>query len=937
MVLNTLAERLSSDWRRIPALSVLYVLALLLAGRVEAANSAAEDTAFGRLNNTFSKQYWDRAEIDAANFIREYTGSKHYADAVLIEAQCLFQQHQYTRMIEVLSAPPLQTNQLADQFGYWTAEAYFYQSNYPAAAGNFARVVKDFLGSARRLQSAVEEADARSRMGDWTGVVGVLRPPGSAFQQMAKNNPSDPEVARGIFLLSEAQLALKDFAGAEQSLEGLTGQKLTPEQEWGRQYLLCRILAGRDPEKALPKSADLLVASSGRPDLQAEAILLQGSVLEQLDRLPEAVQTYETNLVADLPLWRKQQAMLRIVTLSLRLNQTSDAAKKLEDFLAKHPEQKGADLELLAAGELHLKEALQNGGATNALAEAQAAFEKLISTFTNSDLAGKAELDLGWCFWTAGKFPESEAAFSNAVRRLPDLPEGQAGPSLTKIADALPNATNFVITMASQSRTPGSYEDKAVAIFKWADVQFRQKQYAAAVTNYARVIEQYGALTSVKNELVEQALYQIVRASVAQTNLPAAAAAMKKVLDWFPNGSLSAPSMLLVGEALNRQGGPAEARKVFADFITRFPPNEPLVPEVKLAIARTYEQESNWSGAIDQYKAWAAVYTNNPALPRAEYSRAWATYRSGDETNALPLFTNFVVRFETNGLATNDDLAASAQYWVGDYYWRQENFGEAEANFQKVFLKWPYSPLAYHAYMMAGRAAMERANPAEAIGYFTNLTASLSVSNSSCPKELALQALFALGDATMMLPSGAYPNRYKDAAAIFSDIATGYTNNPIAPLALGRLGDCYGFLAANDPGQFEPATNSYQKVIDSRLADAPTRSMAECRIGQALEGRARLEAPTQRLALLQQSVNHYLNVVLGSNLRDNEEADPFWVKEAGLAAARVDEDLGEWDKAVNVYQTLSEQLAGIPQLQSYLEKKIAYARAQKQKLTLGSN
>ncbi len=911
---------------------VVWLVLMLAGGRLQGANSS-DDKAFNVVNSAFSQyQAWDRAEAEAANFIKNYPASKHYGDAVLIEAQALFKQQKYPAMIDLLSALQMQTNLLADQFTYWMAQAYFYQGNYPVAATNFARLVKDYPASTRRLQAAVGEADARAKLGDWAGVVAALRPPEGAFQQMAKTNLTDPEAVRGIFVLTEAALAQKDFAGAEHSLQSLAAQKLGPEQEWGRQYLQCRILAGQDPEKARQKSADLVALSAGRPELQAEAVLLQGAILEQLDRLPEAIQTYETNLDGDLPIWRKQQALLKIVTLDLRLNQAAEAARKLEDFLAKHPEQKGSDLELLALGELHLKEALEPGAATNALPQAQAAFEKLINTFTNSDLLGKAQLDLGWCLWTEGKIPESEAAFSNAVERLPELSTNQSGASVTKLTDALLQPKNFAAAMTNQSRASGSYEDKAVAIFKWADAQYRQKQYAAAVTNYTRVIDQYGSLTAIKNELAEQALYQIVRASVAQTNLPTAAGAMRRILEWFPNGLLGAPSMLLVGQALNRDGGPAEARKVFSDFIARFPATEPLVPEVKLAMARTYEKESNWPAAIEQYKAWVAIYTNSPALPRAEFSRAWATYRSGDETNALPLFTNFVARFQTNEIAARDDLAASAQYWVGDYYWRQENFRDAESSYQKVYLKWQASKLRYQAYMMAGRVAMERASPVEAVGYFTNLTASLSVSNSDCPKELALQAWFAEGDASMALPSETYSNKYRDAALIFSGIANGYTNDPIAPLAWGRLGDCYRNLAATDPAQYEPAIESYQKVIDSDLADAAVRSMAECGIGQALEGRGRLEPPGRRSELLRQAVDHYLNVLLGSDLRDNEEADAFWIKEAGLAAARVDEDLGEWDQAVSVYESLNEQLPPLPQLQSYLEKKIAYAKAQKQKL-----
>jgi len=81
-------------------------------------------------------------------------------------------------------------------------------------------------------------------------------------------------------------------------------------------------------------------------------------------------------------------------------------------------------------------------------------------------------------------------------------------------------------------------------------------------------------------------------------------------------------------------------------------PDTPLMPELQLAVAATYERENQWANAIEQYDRCLAVFTNSSAWPRAEYYRAWATtYLAGQETNALTLFTNFIAQFPTNELA----------------------------------------------------------------------------------------------------------------------------------------------------------------------------------------------------------------------------------------------------------------------------------------------
>ena len=102
-------------------------------------------------------------------------------------------------------------------------------------------------------------------------------------------------------------------------------------------------------------------------------------------------------------------------------------------------------------------------------------------------------------------------------------------------------------------------------------------------------------------------------------------------------------------------------------------------------------------------------------------------------------------------------------------------------------------------------------------------------------------------------------------------------------------------------GQFTLATNAYQQVMKSPRADISARSMAECGLAKALVGMALLKPIGYQREGLVEAAGHYLNVVEGKNRRDGEVPDPYWVKEAGkAAAAQLDEDdllLGDWDKA----------------------------------------
>ena len=451
-----------------------------------------------------------------------------------------------------------------------------------------------------------------------------------------------------------------------------------------------------------------LADSTGQAGLQAESVVEQAGVLERLGRLDEAMVVYRENLFTNRPVEWQRQAILKIAELAAAQKKFPEAEQSLQKFLAQFPDSPSADVALLTLGELHLKDYVARPAVvTNGLQEAQARFNQFLSAFGNSALIGKAYLDRGWCFWVAGKIPESLDAFKAAARNLP--------PSV----------------------------DLAVARFKMGDALFAQRNYAGARENYRAVVNDFTNFPAVGETLCPQALYQMLRACLELNDMTGASNALSRILKVYPTSDLADNSVLLVGEGLTDLQQPTKARALFQKFEERFP-DSPLRPEVELALARTYEQEDSWPAAIGVYDAWVKDFTTNTLLlPQVEYARAWANFQAGRETNAFLLFTNFIAQFPSNG------LAPVAQWWVGDHFFNQGDFPNAERNYKYVFQNWPASSLAYPAKMMAGHAAMGRFGYSDAIDYFTSLT-----SDTNCPPDLDAQALFAYGGALMQKDIG---------------------------------------------------------------------------------------------------------------------------------------------------------------------------------------
>jgi TolA-binding protein len=890
---------------------LLMLVTLIGGGNRLVAASAAENRAFNAAGKAFNLGAWEYADTKYAEFVQKYPKSARLPEAILLQAESQYHLDRPDNVLSLLSTNLNRAGRFQDEYLYLMAQAQFRNSNYLAAAETFARVIQDFPDSAKRLAASVGQATAFTRLKEWSLALELLEMTNGVFQQSARSTPTNAWVTQGFLVAGEAHLARRDYDAVEPALSFLDRPGLTPELSWRREYLLGRLQLGRgQTAQALQTATNLLALADVPPlppRLTAESRAFQAAVFEEMNLPTNAIAAYEANLATNAPVDQQRQALLKIAELKLALDRPEnppEAIKTLEQYLEQHPASPAADMAVLAMGELRLKQAVTaagtNAGAltpaglaavTNFLAQAVNRFDLLTNTFPNSPLVGKALLNKGWCFWQAGELGRSQGLGSTA--------------DFARSHDA------FQLAVA---KLPFS-EDQAVARFKWADAQFELNDWAGALTNYEFLVTNYVSRPEVKPHLIESALYQIVL--VALTNdLAAATRAMHRILDWYPDGFAGPHCLLLVGQGMTQQSDPAGARALFTEFETRFP-GSPLLPLVRLAVARSFEQENNWDAAVRQYADWIGTFTNHEELARAEFCRARDCFKAGQETNALALFTNFVARFPSN------ELARQTQWWIGGYYFNLPDFQNAEKNYQLVYTQLtnlPPSELTYQAQMMAGRAAMARLGYSDAIrDYFMPLAA-----NTNCSPGLRDEAVFAWGDALVSRDSTNKFADFRDAVVVFSQIAP---TNILGVPALGRIGDCrlqLAALAATNAGYYADAANAYRQVLLAPLASASARSQAKVALGRVAEGLAGLKTGEEQSALLQQAFDQYLDVFLYENsLREDEQADPFWVKESGLKAARLAEKLQRWPEAVKIYEQLEQWF---PALRSLLEKRTIHAR-----------
>jgi len=869
---------------------------LMLNGAVVSVRGAdAETRAFEKADAFRRDKHYENAEKEFAAFVAKYPASPRVSQALLLQAQSALALKKFPVALNLLSTNMASAAGIADQFQFWIGRAHLESSKLADAADAFALLVSKHTNSSLRLEATIEEAKARFALKQWPRVISLLRNPGGVFQQAAGSALNADLVTEGRLLLAEALFQQRDFAAAEETATAIAEGALPAKSKWRRDYLRAKAqFSAQKLDTALVTASNLASIAAPTRDaaLESAATALQGQILEALNQPDAAIAVYERNQRAGMPAERVREALFKIIQLTVAQGQVSNTQARLQAFLAEHPAETGSDVALLTMAELQLKQhhlqttrtngAVTNLGlaGTNLLAEAITNCDRVLRDFTNSAFSGEAQFVRGWAWLAQGNNTASLDAFRSAAETLPWS------------------------------------ESQAVGRFKTADLEFQSGELTNALRDYRRVLAEYKSLRRVQSELVPRARYQMLQASLAARDLPAAHEAIEPILYEYPMNGFAERSLLLYGQTVDELENPAAARNVFSKFIEHYP-NSSLRPEVELAVARTYERERDWPGAIAKYDAWVQTFPTNTRLADAEFLRAVANYQAGRDSNAVTLFTNFIARFPKN------PLGARAQYSVGNFYFGLDQFAEAERNYQLVLnTNWPVTALSYEARLRAGHAALLRPSFQNATQYFTTL-----IEEKDCPDFVRVQAYFAYGDAFFQYGSTNALERFSSARQIFEQIPLKYPNDPLTPPAWGRMADCYFQAGASDPANYAEALKNYGKVTNSPIAELSTRLGAMVGIGHVQRQRARLArdrgATAEADDLVKAARDNYLSVVYGSY--DGEQPDPFWIKEAAIKAAEIEESQNRWEQALNLYKKIRDQ---VPALKAVLERKILKAQEQ---------
>jgi TolA-binding protein len=868
-----------------------------------------DEAAFQGAAQALRDKFYERAENQFGAFVTNFPSSTNLSRAILFQAQARHFQKNHDAAVELLRSHFEKAGPIADQYVLTWAEALAAKGDHSGAAEQFGRILKEFPQSSLRLQAAYLQAFSFYQQKNHVRTIELLGPPESEFKKLAANAPQDRFSFAGELLLAEALLSSGKLAEARNVAAALPSIQERPEWQWEKLDALARIeLAGTNFQSAFSfiTNAASIAEQAQRPRLQAQSINLEAEYHRKSGQPANAVSSYEKiAAIQALPIDQRRLAVLKTVEIHSSAGDYTNAIRRLETYLSAMTNEPAADLLSLKAGELWIDfgRILVRGGAptgsalaavTNALFKARGHLNTIVTQFTNSTHLGRAHFHLGWSYWEEASLTGEAATFRMAEKEFRTATE--------KLARS---------------------NEQGVALFKLADAQLTLGEPRQAITNFTRLLSEFGDLPDVKRTVFDNAYAQLVRANVQLGDYVAAEKSLAELRSNFPSGDTTEEAIHHFGHALLNKGESQKARGLFQDFVAQYPASV-LAADVRFAEARTFGIDGDFTAALERHEAWLRSYTNHQLQAEVEFQKGVLLDKAGKATNAFSVFTNFVASYPTN------TLAPAAQMWVADYFLAQDQLLRAEQSFQRIFqnTNWSSRPVAYEARMMAARTAFRRQGYADARSYLTNL-----VNDPKCPAELRPEAWFALGDIFMEEPITGSTNalhNFVQAAAVFERIATQFPTNEIAVLATAKKGDCYFQMAShtNYVESYSIASNAYATVLTSTASvSAKVRNQAEFGLARVLERMADGRVEKERQTLRKSARDHYLNIIYG-DLEGPQRSDPFYMKLAGREAGRLSEELGEREAAIALYQRLTES---VPAAKALWQSRLTALRATQEK------
>lgn len=487
-----------------------------------------------------------------------------------------------------------------------------------------------------------------------------------------------------------------------------------------------------------------LLASLRVPALQAEAQYLLGTSQLALNQEAEAVKSLEAALAADSRWRQADETLLALAVAYHRLNELPKAKAALERLIAGFPGSLVLDKAYYRLGEYNylagdypaaaaayrqvidkwpksplLVQSLHELGcaelAQQDAAGAEKTLDRLLKEYSQDPLVARARYTRGMARYQQGKYapaiedlqamleaapPASEQADARYVLGLCQMGLKQyaaAEATFRRVLDQKPpyrDLDNALYQLAWAQKLSGD-EAKAVttfaelaqkhpgssraaeALYHVGEAAYKNKEYDKAAKAYDAALQKAG-----KSELGEKAGHKLGWTYFHQADYQRAQQTFQLQQTAYPAGPLAADAAFMQAESLFKQEKYQEALTAFEKLKDLSTPDFQALS--LLHAGQAAGQLKEWDKSRQLLAQCVERFPDSSHMPEALYEEGWAQQNLDKLAEALARYQQVLVK------APNREVAARAQFMIGEIQFSQKHHTEAVNSFFKVVYGYSY-------------------------------------------------------------------------------------------------------------------------------------------------------------------------------------------------------------------------------------------------------
>ena len=680
------------------------------------------------------------------------------------------------------------------------------------------------------------------------------------FYQQAATRLLPPLRARAIAGQAEALRALGRFDEALRVYASLL-----PDPQWNERAQLRSIELFLDKHDSTSARRFLDKTRPSALSDKKEKRYLQGLLEAQLNHHERAIELYQTII-------RRPEGATRAVlvatlcalaesNLQLRTPEAGDDA--LEDFIEHHPTDPALPTIFEKLDQLYS-------------AEAQPSSQEL-GRWANDPLQPRGALAqwyLGRTELRAGRRDAARRAYGrlreNPVR-LPALAQGLFEFAQMELEDRRFDEAANILKDAQALHPPAPWQDR-IALLS-GKVDYQAKHFDKAADAFEQAAQSSPRLQA-------DAFFNASLSRLQQNDRVQYIADTKEATQ--ADGSDETRGDLLLEEGLTQAGqGNSKATETLEGFIRQFPRHKRLADACVALAELAYHGIPPHFDAARKYLDLAGKSDPSPAATeRADYLLVWLEEAASesDATKIISVANDFLRKYPAS------PFTADVRMKLAETYYRQQDFPNAQTQFQILAQENPRGPFVERALFFAAKSATQSMAP-------QSLDRALVSLDEVVKKNGELKWAARNEQASIERKLG----KAQDAATLYDEVLQGNAKPEEKREALCGKGDIFYEAGDANPDNYRRASEVYGQLAAQKDLPMHWRNQALFKKGICLE----------KLGDRESALATFYQIIEDENRPDRPQREFFWYYKAGFNAARLLEDEAKWQPAAVVYQRLA--------------------------------